>query len=69
MTAHRKNDVWAALDFALRFSQGPLQGACLGYLRFQSRGAGLLGATERILQVHVGCVRGHVRACAVQAHS
>ncbi len=33
MGAHRKNDVYAVLDFALRFNLRSLQGSCLGTIR------------------------------------
>jgi hypothetical protein len=50
MTAARKNDVWGVLAFACRFSCRVLQGSCLGFLRFSSRGI-LLDRAERIVQV------------------
>lgn len=33
MSGHRKNDVYAVLDFALRFNLRSLQGSCLGTIR------------------------------------
>ena len=33
MSGHRKNNVYAVLDFALRFNLRSLQGSCLGTIR------------------------------------
>jgi hypothetical protein len=50
MSAHRKNDVYGVLDFALRFGLRSLQGSCLGSIRRQSRDR-LVDKADRIMQV------------------
>lgn len=50
MSAHRKNDVYGVLDFALRFNLRSLQGSCLGSIRRQSRDR-LVDKADRIMQV------------------
>lgn len=50
MLAHRKNDVFGVLDFALRFNLRSLQGSCLGSIQRQSRDR-LVDRAERIMQV------------------
>lgn len=64
MSAHRKNDVFAVLDFALRFNLRSLQGSCLGSLRHASRNR-LVDKADRIMQV---CVHVCVRVCVDHAH-
>lgn len=53
MLAHRKNDVFAVLDFALRFNLRSLQGSCLNSIRRASRDR-LVDKAERIVQVRRG---------------
>lgn len=48
MRGHRKNDVWATLDFALTAAHAALQGSCLAQLRLTSRGE-LLPVAPRLL--------------------
>lgn len=54
MSAHRKNDVFAVLDFAVRFNLRSLQGSCLGSLRRLSRDR-LVDKADRVMQVCVYC--------------
>jgi hypothetical protein len=50
MYGHRKNDVFAVLDFALRFQLPRLQGSCLKHLSQVTRGR-LVDKAERIVKV------------------
>lgn len=50
MYSHRKNDVYAVLDFALRFNLPRLQGSCLALLSQVSRGR-LVDSAERVVRV------------------
>jgi hypothetical protein len=50
MYAHRKNDTFAVLDFALRFRLPWLQGSCLAHLSQVTRGR-LVDKAERIVKV------------------
>lgn len=50
MYSHRKNDVFAVLDFGLRFRLPRLQGSCLAHLSQVSRGR-LVDKAERIIKV------------------
>lgn len=52
MLGHRKNDIWAVLDFMCRFTLPRMQGSCLHFLSQLSRGR-LVDHAERI--VKVGC--------------
>jgi hypothetical protein len=52
MYSHRKNDVFAVLDFGLRFRLPRLQGSCLAHLSQISRGR-LVDKAERIVKVRV----------------
>ena len=52
MSAHRKNDVFAVLDFAVRFNLRSLQGSCLGSLRRTTRDH-LVEMADKIMQVRV----------------
>lgn len=61
MSAHRKNDVYGVLDFALRFNLRSLQGSCLGSICRQSRDR-LVDKADRIMQVSLGEV------CHINAH-
>lgn len=50
MLSHRKNDVWAVLDFGCRFGLARLQGSCLATLQQSSR-ARLVDKAERVMKV------------------
>eukprot|EP00775_Hariotina_reticulata_P009338 gene9338-9501_t len=50
MLSHRKNDVWAVLDFGCRFGLARLQGSCLAALQQSSR-ARLVDKAERVMEV------------------
>lgn len=47
---HRKNNIWAVLEFACRFSLPKMQGSCLHFLSQLSRGR-LIDHADRILKV------------------
>jgi hypothetical protein len=54
MSAHRKSDVFAVLDFAIRFNLRSLQGSCLGSIWRTSRGR-LVDRAGQVMQVSGGC--------------
>jgi hypothetical protein len=60
MNNERKNDVFAVLDFALRFNLRSLQGSCLGTLRRVTRDR-LVDKADRIMQVRTAA---DARVCA-----
>jgi hypothetical protein len=64
MYSHRKNDVFAVLDFALRFRLPRLQGSCLAHLSQVSRGR-LVDKAERIVKVrsNTRCRSGPNKSC------
>ncbi|KAF8062684.1 zinc finger protein BRUTUS-like [Scenedesmus sp. PABB004] len=49
MLAHRRSDVWAALDFGLRFALPRLQGSCLAHLREAAPGQ-LVNRADRVVE-------------------
>jgi hypothetical protein len=57
MSGERKNDVFAVLDFALRFNLRSLQGSCLGTLRRVTRDR-LVDKADRIMQVRSCSCKG-----------
>uniref|UniRef100_A0A383VNZ1 BTB domain-containing protein n=1 Tax=Tetradesmus obliquus TaxID=3088 RepID=A0A383VNZ1_TETOB len=62
MHGHRKNDVFAVLDFALRFRLPRLQGSCLAHLSQVTRGR-LIDKAERIVKAASRYVTAAVPLC------